>query len=899
MAKPVNPYIAGNPVRGENFFGRDDILDWVAQELRNPGTSAIVLFGQRRIGKTTLLLRLRDSLPKDEFLPVFFDLQDQARRSLGQVLGDLAESMADALNLEPPAAMDERGRAFRRDFLPKFLAALKQGQRPVFLLDEFDVLDATAGELPDEAAANSLFPFLRQLMTDYPALAFIFVAGRNPQDLSLDFAATFKASLVQELWVLDDDSARRLIRQAEANGTLRFTEGAVERILSLTHGHPYLTQLLCQRIWERAYAAKPQSAPQIYDADVEAALEDAMRIGAAALDWLWQGLSSAERIYAAALAETSTANEPIAEDQVIAVLSEHASRLRTREVELAPRDLVKRRILEEVETRQYRFAIELLRRWVRQNQPLKAVKEGLDKEDRTADLAFSAGESFFQKKKWEAARDSFEKAIGENPKHLKAHLWLGETWLAQGEPLKAVEVFEKAYALDRDEARLPLARAWLAQAARLQESGDEDGALQAAAKALELSPTERGAQAIQAAIWNRRGDQAFERRDWSAAAEAYRNAGNEEKAAAALEKQHEEEELARRYAEGVGALQQGEWARAREALQWVAARQPDYGRPGQKAARLLAQAVEEGQNPPHPLVVWIRQPSRFIPLALVLLFILLFSIGLGQGLVQMGAQGYGPLKGLATPTSTLTSTPTPTPYPNQITDAHGIVMRLVPAGEFTMGSENGNSDERPVHTVYLDAFYMDIYEVTNAAYRACVEAGVCDSPRRSDSYTRGSYYGNSQFDDYPVIYVDWNMAKTYCEWRGARLPSEAEWEKAARGTDGRTYPWGEGIGCDRANFYNCRGDTTRVGSYESGVSPYGMYDMAGNVWEWVNDWYDSGYYQSSPSSNPMGPSSGTYRVLRGGAWYDYGDNLRASNRGRYNPDLINYNIGFRCARSLP
>jgi formylglycine-generating enzyme required for sulfatase activity len=372
-------------------------------------------------------------------------------------------------------------------------------------------------------------------------------------------------------------------------------------------------------------------------------------------------------------------------------------------------------------------------------------------------------------------------------------------------------------------------------------------------------------------------------------------------------RREEEEELARRFSEGVGALQQGEWARAREALQWVVGRQPDYARGDQKAVHLLAQAVEEGQNPPPPLVVWIRRPSRLIPLALALLFILLFSFGMGQGLVQMGAEGYGPLKGLATPAYTLTPTltltpirtPTATPYPTEIIDAKGVPMRLVPAGEFTMGSENGDSDESPVHKVYLDAFYMDKYEVTNAMYAACVNAGVCDPPRNTSSYTRSSYYGNAAFDDYPVIYVDWNMAKTYCEWRGARLPTEAEWEKAARGTDGRTYPWGEGISCNKANYYaghSCVGDTTQVDSYESGQSPYGIYDLAGNVWEWVNDWYDGKYYNNSPKENPQGPPSGSSRVLRGGSWHDIDDFVRAANRNGYGPGNILNHVGIRCAR---
>jgi formylglycine-generating enzyme required for sulfatase activity len=264
---------------------------------------------------------------------------------------------------------------------------------------------------------------------------------------------------------------------------------------------------------------------------------------------------------------------------------------------------------------------------------------------------------------------------------------------------------------------------------------------------------------------------------------------------------------------------------------------------------------------------------------------------------------------LVKPTSTLTFTPalptetsipietavptiTPTPLPVEITDEKGIRMNLVPAGTFKMGSEKYD-DEKPIHDVYLDAFYMDMYEVTNAAYKNCVDAGKCELPSNADKYNDAAYA------EHPVVYVNWNQAKTYCEWRGSRLPTEAEWEKAARGVDGRTYPWGEGIDCSKANYYGCVRSTSEVGSYESGKSPYGIYDMAGNAREWVNDWYDENYYQNSPASNPLGPSSGQYRVLRGGSWY-YSDNLaRSAYRFSNSPDLINFNFGFRCARSLP
>jgi hypothetical protein len=142
----------------------------------------------------------------------------------------------------------------------------------------------------------------------------------------------------------------------------------------------------------------------------------------------------------------------------------------------------------------------------------------------------------------------------------------------------------------------------------------------------------------------------------------------------------------------------------------------------------------------------------------------------------------------------------PCELPLNYVDANGIPMRLVPDGGFTMGSEIGDPDQKPAHAVYLDAFYIDKFEVSNALYKACVVAGRCEPPKQVSSYTRRSYYNNSEFDHYPVIYVNWNMAKAYCEWRGAQLPTEAQWEKAARGTDGRIFPWGNDFGCSLGNF---------------------------------------------------------------------------------------------------
>ncbi len=242
-----------------------------------------------------------------------------------------------------------------------------------------------------------------------------------------------------------------------------------------------------------------------------------------------------------------------------------------------------------------------------------------------------------------------------------------------------------------------------------------------------------------------------------------------------------------------------------------------------------------------------------------------------------------------------------------------MVLVYVPAGEFIMGSGNSEVDEKPIHTVDLKAFWIDQTEVTNSMYATWVSDGLCKEPINTSSYTHPSYYGNPEFDNYPVLYVDWNMANAYCSWVGRRLPTEAEWEKAARGTNARTYPWGNRFDGAIVNFCdtNCPfshadkssndgyTDVAPVGSYPSGQSIYGALDMAGNVWEWVNDWYDENYYVSSPEANPLGPNllDGQYRVLRGGSWGSYYSLVRSVDRGWNDPALTFIDIGFRCART--
>ena len=235
-------------------------------------------------------------------------------------------------------------------------------------------------------------------------------------------------------------------------------------------------------------------------------------------------------------------------------------------------------------------------------------------------------------------------------------------------------------------------------------------------------------------------------------------------------------------------------------------------------------------------------------------------------------------------------------------------MSLIPAGKSQMGSRQSllelkphdlfNTDrhtlgpENPAHEVYLDAFYIDIFEVTNKQYKNFADATGAKKPR---GWERNSFSGALQ----PVVGIDWKEAVAYCKWQDKRLPTEAEWEKAGRGKRPVKYPWGDSPpDSEKLNYNEEKMKTTPVGSYEKGKSDYGIYDLSGNVSEWVHDWHYPEYYLFSPKENPQGLDKGQYKVIRGGNWRNNADYIDLTYRNATAPNVRNFTVGFRCAKSV-
>ncbi|MBN2393169.1 MAG: tetratricopeptide repeat protein [Anaerolineae bacterium] len=522
MQRAINPYIAGNPV-GDSpaFIGRTDVLREVTRVLRQPQSNAIVLYGQRRIGKTSILQYLETHLPDEgPYRAVYFDLQDKAEWTLERVLHVLAQTIAQALGQPEPDLGQDGATAFRTTWLPATLDALPKGCSLVLLFDEFDVLSDPQGE----QAAKAFFPYLRDLLGVEPArLQFIFVIGRNVGDLNAIALSLFKGTPYRRVSLLDKGDTTALARLSEANGTLRWPDEAAGTVWTLTHGHPFLTQQLCSHVWEAIYDAEPDDVPTITPDDVENAVTDALQASENALEWLWNGLGPAERVVASALAEAGP--DPISREQLEQILQESGVRVLIRELQNAPELLQEWDIIEPDDgapgTGGYRFRVELLRRWIAEHKPLHRVQEELDRIEPLADNLYKVAFGYYRSGNLKQAATRLQEAIGLNPNHVTANQLFADILLALGQPKKAQELLERLYTYYPAAARPRLVQALLATSSIVY---DDEEKLRVYKKILQIDPGQQEATKEYKGIWENRGNVAVTERRFQDALDAYQEA---------------------------------------------------------------------------------------------------------------------------------------------------------------------------------------------------------------------------------------------------------------------------------------------------------------------------------------------------------------------------------------
>lgn len=672
MSIPVNHYVAGNPV-GDSpaFVGRADILREVIRVLRRPQDNAIVLYGQRRIGKTSILQNLAVWLPRlGPYRPVYFDLQDKAALPLNRVLRELACTVAHALSRPDPDLGSDPETAFREEWLPTVLRRLPPGASLVLLLDEFDVLT----DPQVEQAAKAFFPYLRGLLTSNPErLQFVFVIGRNVDDLTNIALSLFKGTPARRVSLLSREDTAELVRLSETDGALYWSEESVRKVWQLTRGHPFLTQQLCSYVWERAYDEEPDRPPTVAPEDVDAVVLEALEASRNTLEWLWDGLPPAERVVASALAEAGP--DPITQEGLEQWLHESGVHVVIRELQNAPRLLQDWDLIEPADGG-YCFRVELLRRWIARHKPLRRVQEELDHIEPVADSLYGAGLGLYRGGQLLQAIAPLRQAINLNPNHVGANQLLADILLARGQVEEARQLLERLYAYQPAAAHSRLVQALLAQA---RDNEDDDGRLALYDRVLQVDPAQPEAIAGRRDIWQRRGDAALEGGNLEAARGAYQEAGDADKVAhvevlrrrqtllalvarakaheqaqewteatatyeqlvaqapdeesrtgwqAALERSRENAELARLFDVGISALRQGNRQTAQRALAEVVYRRSDYQRAGQRAAWLLTQAVSQ-----EPVAVPWRKYKQLLPRAVILSAITAVLILLGGGWV--------------------------------------------------------------------------------------------------------------------------------------------------------------------------------------------------------------------------------------------------------------------------
>ncbi|KPA18500.1 protein containing Translation initiation factor IF-2 [Candidatus Magnetomorum sp. HK-1] len=521
--KKCNPYITGNPVgNGDAFIGRTGILKNVFNTLNNPNENGMILYGQRRIGKTSVLERLAHTLSHQEhFIPIHFDLQDKAAHTLDQVLQHLSERISQQPGILP---FDNWSKDiqwdFQNEFIPYVLGQLPTKTCLVLLFDEFDILDSPS----HDQAISVFFPYFRNLMRlDAQRLKFIFVIGRRPEDLSSVYLSLFKGVKSLHVSLLSSQETASLVCLSEQNDSLKWDSQSIEQIIQLTGGHPYLTQQLCQVIWDEKHEKRRLAKQPVEPQEIEPAVSKALTCATNSLEWLWDGLGPAERVVISALASSGTGI--ISQEELENKLQESGVRILIGELRDAPCVLEEWNLIQS-ENGGFRMRVEMLRRWIVDKKPLSRVREELDRILPVAENLFQAAYRLYQSGDLNESRQLLQRALGHNPNHMKANQLLAEILLADGNLTEARKLLETLYEYNPSLARPRLIQTLLSQA---KQETDESGQLSLYEKVLELDSRQPEAVTSCSQLWEKNGDCAFEKNDYESALNAYEKAGITEK----------------------------------------------------------------------------------------------------------------------------------------------------------------------------------------------------------------------------------------------------------------------------------------------------------------------------------------------------------------------------------
>jgi len=508
---------------GVGFYGRDAVLQFVRNTLRSPFQNVVVLFGQRRIGKTSVLHQLKrpGQIPPG-YRPVYFDLQGRADHQLDQVLYGLAREIARSLGIPiPPREAFAEESFFQYGFLPEVSKVLG-GDRLMVLVDEFDVLGGE--EVTPEAAYNVLFNYLQDLLIDEQRLlTFVFVVGRRLDELPSRIKATFKSAQCKRISVLDRAAAVRLVTEPSA-GVVTFGDDAVSTLLDLTSGHPYFLQLLCYELFERiTRAGRPAVTAADLDDEVLAA---AMELGMGGLSWFWDEFPPAERFILSAIAHiTQDPTHPTATlGRIGQTLREHGVKLQGMELSTAPAVLADWEIIERAGRDTYRFRVEFLRRWIVTKHSLDEAKRELEQISARAVVLYEAARRLHRRGELGPAIAEYRRALAANPNHARAHLGLSQALYESDRLEPAVDAFERAYRLDPESARDGLIAAQRDLGMAMENEGHFDRARAHFQRVLDINPQDAAARVHLRDSWRATAGAHLATGRWDKAIEAYREA---------------------------------------------------------------------------------------------------------------------------------------------------------------------------------------------------------------------------------------------------------------------------------------------------------------------------------------------------------------------------------------